>query len=212
MLKTLKQKAIAFLVLVAVVFGGGTYVGYNIPHGDVDPQDYIETSFMPYQSGLDAYLKFLDGTQHSLRIAVYALTEPKIVDKLLELKQERKINDIVLLLDKSQTVSRSGQYEQALIKRLRDAGIEVVVGTSEMKHNIMHLKMTVRDGLWVEDGSWNYTKSANSQANNVNIIRSPKRAKLFLSDWQRMYDFMSKQDQSPWLKGKATDPDDNDQP
>jgi len=211
MLKTFKQKAIAFLVLVAVVFGGGYYAGFNTPRGDVDPQDYIETHFMPYESGLDAYLKFLDGTRSSLRVAVYALTEPKIVDKLIELKQDRKIKDIIVLLDKSQTVSRSGQYEQALIKRLRDAGIEVVIGTSEMKHNIMHLKMTVRDGLWVEDGSWNYTKSANTQANNVNIIKSPKRAKLFLSDWQRMYDFMKTQDQSPWLKGKPADADD-DQP
>jgi len=211
MLKTFKQKAIAFLVLVAVVFGGGYYAGFNTPRGDVDPQDYIETHFMPYESGLDAYLKFLDGTRSSLRVAVYALTEPKIVDKLIELKQDRKIKDIIVLLDKSQTVSRSGQYEQALIKRLRDVGIEVVIGTSEMKHNIMHLKMTVRDGLWVEDGSWNYTKSANTQANNVNIIKSPKRAKLFLSDWQRMYDFMKTQDQSPWLKGKPADADD-DQP
>ena len=115
--------------------------------------------------------------------------------------------DIVFLLDKSQTVSRSGKYEQAQIKRLRDAGIEVVIGTSEQKHNIMHLKMTIRDGLWVEDGSWNYSKSANTQANNVNVIKSPKRAALFLKDWQRMYDFMSKQDQTPWLKEKPADGD-----
>jgi|GEM_PF-494647 len=212
MLKTFKQKAIAILVLVAIVFGGGYYAGFVTPRGDVDPQDYIETHFMPYESGLDAYLNFLDGTRSSLRVAVYALTEPKIADKLIELKQDRKIKDIIVLLDKSQTVARSGPYEQALIKRLRDVGIEVVIGTSEVKHNIMHLKMTVRDGVWVEDGSWNYTKSANSQANNVNIIKSPKRAKLFLSDWQRMYAFMKTQDQTPWLKGKPADQDDPDQP
>lgn len=199
------HKALAILALVAVIFGGGVYVGFHM-NRDVDPQDYIQTSFMPYESGIDAYLNYLDGTKKSLRIAVYELSEPKVVDKVLELKQ-RGVKDIVFLLDKSQTVSRSGKYEQAQIKRLRDAGIEVVIGTSEQKHNIMHLKMTIRDGLWVEDGSWNYSKSANTQANNVNVIKSPKRAALFLKDWQRMYDFMSKQDQTPWLKEKPADGD-----
>jgi phosphatidylserine/phosphatidylglycerophosphate/cardiolipin synthase-like enzyme len=204
------QKALAVLALVAVIFGGGVYTGFHM-NRDIDPQDYIETHFMPYESGIDAYLNFLDGTRHSLRIAVYELSEPRIVDKVLELKQ-RGVKDIIFLLDKSQTVSRSGKYEQAQIKRLRDAGIEVVIGTSEQKHNIMHLKMTIRDGLWTEDGSWNYSKSANTQANNVNIIKSKKRAAIFLNDWQRMYDFMSKQDQNPWLKEKPADTDSPDQP
>ncbi len=158
---------------------------------------------MPYESGIDAYLNFLDGTKKSLRVAVYELSEPRIVDKVIELKEKRGVKDIIFLLDKSQTVSRSGKYEQAQIQRLRDAGIEVVIGTSEQKHNIMHLKMTIRDGVWVEDGSWNYSKSANTQANNVNIIKSPKRATLFLGDWQKMYIFMSTQDQEPWLHIKA---------
>ena len=60
--------------------------------------------------------------------------------------------------------------------------------------------MTIRDGLWTEDGSWNYSKSANTQANNINVIKSPKRAALFLADWQRMYTFMCTQPQTPWIK------------
>jgi phosphatidylserine/phosphatidylglycerophosphate/cardiolipin synthase-like enzyme len=204
-MKSFMQKTLAVLALVGVIFGGGVYVGFHM-NRDIDPQDYIETSFMPYQSGIDAYLKFLDGTKTSLRVAVYELTEPRIVDKAIELKQ-RGVKDIIFLLDHSQTVARSGKYEQPLIKRLRDAGIEVVIGTSEAKHNIMHLKMTIRDGLWVEDGSWNYSKSANTQANDVNVIKSRKRAALFLADWKRMYDFMSQQDQNPWLKPKPADAD-----
>ena len=208
-MKTFMQKALAILAVAAIVFGGGTYVGFHMPHGDVDPQDYIQTYMMPNQNGIDPYLQFLDGTKKSLRVAVYELSEPRIVDKVIELKQQRGVKDIVFLLDKSQTVSRSGKYEQVLIKRLRDAGIEVVIGTSEQKHNIMHLKMTIRDGLWTEDGSWNYSKSANTQANDVNIIKSPKRAAIFLADWKRMYDFMSKQDQNPWLKPGTADADPN---
>lgn len=201
MFRKFLNRALIVLVLAASAFTVGVYVGFEHPRA-IDPQDYIETSFMPYQSGVDAYLKFLDGTKRSLRVAVYELTEPRIVDKWLEL-QQNGVKDIIVLLDKSQTVSRSGRYEQAQIQRLRDAGIEVVIGTSEQKHNIMHLKMSVRDGDCVEDGSYNYSKSANTQANNVNVIYSPKRAALFLTDWQRMYDFMKTQDQTPWVKAGA---------
>lgn len=202
------QKTLAVLALVAVIFGGGFYVGYHAPR-NIDPQDYMETHFMPYESGIDAYLKFLDGTKKSLRVANYELSDPRIVDKVLELKQQRGISDIKFLLDKSQTVSRSGKYEQALIKRLRDAGIEVVIGTSEQKHNIMHLKATERDGEWVEDGSWNSSKSANTQANDMNIVHSPKRAAMYLANWNKMYAFMITQDQNPWLKPDPADKDDD---
>jgi hypothetical protein len=30
-----------------------------MPRAGVDPQDYIETLFTPYDNGIDAYLKFL---------------------------------------------------------------------------------------------------------------------------------------------------------
>jgi phosphatidylserine/phosphatidylglycerophosphate/cardiolipin synthase-like enzyme len=203
-MKSFMHKALAVLVLAGLLFGAGFYTGFHTNRA-IDPQDYISTTFQPDQSGIDAYLQFLDGTKKSLRVAVYEMTEPKVVDKLIELKQKRGINDIIVLLDKTQTVARSGKYEQPLIQRLRDAGIEVVIGTSMQKHNIMHLKMTIRDGLWVEDGSWNYSKSANTQANDVNIIQSPKRAALFLGYWQRMYAFMKQQDQTPWIKAKPAD-------
>lgn len=196
--------ALAALLLLASTFGGGVWYGNTLPKGDVDPQDYIETVFTPYQNGLERYLEFLDGTKKSLRIASYSFTERSITDKVIELKG-RGVKDIVVLVDKSQTLgggrsSTGTNHQQEQIKRLRDAGIEVVTGTSERSGQLMHLKVTIRDGEWVEDGSWNYSASANKQNNNLNFARSPKRARLFLENWQRMYDFMKTQDQTPWDK------------
>lgn len=204
MIKTRLRQALLALTMLVMTFGAGTWYGHSLPKSGVDPQDYIETIFTPYQSGLAAYLKFLDGTKHSLRIASYSLTEESITDKLIELKG-RGVNDIIVLVDRSQTLSggrsKSGlKYQQEQVQRLRDAGIEVVIGTSEKRGQIMHLKATVRDGEWVEDGSWNYSGSADYQNNNLNITRSPKRARLFLENWQRLYSFMKTQDQTPWDK------------
>ncbi|HNN62270.1 MAG TPA: phospholipase D-like domain-containing protein, partial [Candidatus Obscuribacter sp.] len=167
MIKTRLRQALLALTMLVMTFGAGTWYGHSLPKSGVDPQDYIETVFTPYQSGLAAYLNFLDGTKHSLRIASYSLTEESITDKLIELKG-RGVKDIIVLVDKSQTLSggrnKTGlKYQQEQVQRLRDAGIEVVIGTSEKRGQIMHLKATVRDGEWVEDGSWNYSGSADFQ-------------------------------------------------
>jgi hypothetical protein len=54
----------------------------------------------------------------------------------------------------------------------------------------MHHKYTVIDGLWTESGSWNYSNSANKQANYLDFIKSESRAKRFQDNWDRMYKFM----------------------
>lgn len=189
---SLKQKFLAMTFVVLLAFGGGLWVGYQMDRGDVDPQDYIQTVFTPYDDGIASYLSFLDQAGKSVRIADYAFTDPRITDKLIELKSKRSV-DVRLLLDKSQTLGRSGEYTLAQIERLRQAGIEIVLGTSEKSRQLMHSKYTVVDELYVQSGSWNYTKAANSQANTLDFIKSRKRARLFLDNWQRMYKFMKSQ-------------------
>lgn len=186
---SLRNKIIAVLLAVLTLFSAGVWVGYQIPRGEVDPQDYIETVFTPVENGLDAYIEFLGRAKKSVYISVYVFTEPRIADKLIELKKDG-VKEIHILLDKSQSLSWSGPTEMALVDRMRAAGIEVVFGTSAKSGDIMHLKCTIVDGIWVEDGSWNYTKAANDQDNNLNIIRSPKRARHFQKNWDRMHDFM----------------------
>lgn len=186
---SLKAKIIAVVIAAITLFSTGTWVGYQIPRGEVDPQDYIETVFTPVDDGIGSYLEFLGRARQSVYISVYAFTDARITDKLIELK-ENGVKEIHVILDKSQTLGWSGPHEQVQIDRLRAAGIEVVIGTSAKSGDIMHLKCTIIDMLWVQDGSWNYTKAANDQDNNLNFIRSPQRAKLFKKNWDRMYAFM----------------------
>jgi phosphatidylserine/phosphatidylglycerophosphate/cardiolipin synthase-like enzyme len=191
---SLKSKLIVGLTLLALAFGGGFWSGYNTPKGGVDPQDYIQTVFTPYDDGIGSYLAFLDRAQKSVYVADYSFTDPRIADKLVELKTKRNV-DVHVILDESQTLGWSEAKEKALIEQLRAAKIEVVIGDSEKKHEIMHNKFTIVDELWVESGSWNYTKSANDQDNVLDFIKSPKRAKAFRKTWDRMHAFM-KQDEA----------------
>lgn len=205
---SLKAKIISVLIAAIALFSTGTWVGYQIPRGEVDPQDYIETVFTPVDNGIESYLKFLSRARQSVYISVYAFTDARIADKLIELKKGG-VKEIRVILDKSQTLGWSGPHEQVLIDRLRAAGIEVVIGTSAKSGDIMHLKCTIVDMLWVEDGSWNYTKAANDQDNNLNFIRSPKRAKKFKENWDRMYAFMKAKEAEKAEKAKEADDNDS---
>lgn len=187
----LKQKILSTFLL-ALVVSSGTWVGFQWGRGEIDPQNYIQSVFTPYDDGIGHYLRFLDKAHQSVRIAGYSFTDDRIVERLIALKTHGV--DVKVLLDYSQTRSSRDGKETALIDRLRAAQIEVVVGTSEKSHQLMHNKYTIVDGLWVQSGSWNYTWSANKQANEFDIIQSPKRAKLFLANWNRMYGFMKEQE------------------
>lgn len=180
------------IVAVAAVIGsfcGGYWCG-SVPPPDVDPQPYIRTVFTPDEDGLEAYLGFLGQARTSVHIACYGFTEPAVVEKLIELhKRGVKVR---ILLDRSQS---QGKYQSEPVTKLRDAGIEVVIGTSTKAGQIMHHKFTIIDGELVEDGSWNYTRSANKQANLLNFVRSKSRAQLFQKHWDKMHAHMSKQKQ-----------------
>jgi phosphatidylserine/phosphatidylglycerophosphate/cardiolipin synthase-like enzyme len=193
-----KLAAIVVCAMALAALAGGFY-GHSLPKSGVDPQDYMTTVFTPYEDGQAAYLKFLDGTRSKLRVAIYSYTNDAVTDKIVELKK-RGVNDIKVIVDRSQSVSRTAEHQQEQINRLRAAGIEVLVGTSEKKSQIMHLKFTVRDDQWVEDGSWNYSVSANNQNNNLNFVESKKRAAQFTANWDRMARFIKTQDQTPWDK------------
>lgn len=191
-----KYKVFAILLALLIAFGGGVWSGYQIPR--TDPQYEIETVFTPYEDGTAKYLEFLDRARESVYIAAFTFTDDRITDKLIELKTRRGVKEIHLLIDLSQAdESWSGDDIQAQVRRLRHAGIEVVYGTSEKSKAIMHMKYTIIDGIWVEDGSFNYTKLAGRQANVLNFVKSPMRAKLFLENWQRMHAFMKAQNLEP---------------
>jgi type IV secretion system protein VirD4 len=181
------KKATAWLLVFAVIFGCGVATGVRYVERT---NHHVRSIFTPQQDGIGEYLKFLDKAHTSVHVACYSFTDPRITEKLIELRK-RGVT-VRVLLDRSQTQGRSAPYVQKAIEALRAAGAEVVIGTSEKHHEIMHNKFTIIDGVYLEDGSWNYTKSANFQNNVLNFDDDPSRASLFLQNWEYMYAYMIK--------------------
>ena len=90
--------------------------------------------------------------------------------------------DVEILTDKTQA---AGKREQAVLAVLQENHIAVFAGRS-VDHALMHCKFCVIDDHLVEDGSWNYTTSANKEDNVLNFVDSKERAKEFLVYWLKI--------------------------
>jgi len=137
----------------------------------------IETYMTPYDDVEDHLLQFLDQANNRCYIASYSITNPKVIDKLIQL-HDRGV-DVQVLTDKTQA---AGKREQAALTVLEENHIPVYAGRS-VDHALMHCKFCVIDDHLVEDGSWNFTTSASREDNILNFVDSKRRAEKFLVYW-----------------------------
>lgn len=151
--------------------------------------EMIKTYFAPDDDTEKVFLDFIQGTKEHLRIAVYGLHLPPLIDALIELHHAGK--DVAIVCDHTQA---RGTAENPEIHQLLASGIPLLEGTSS-KHKIMHHKFAVRDKVSVLSGSWNFSQSASEENNYFDIIESPERSDLFLSKWQEMWDWIKEHEQ-----------------
>ncbi len=140
----------------------------------------VETYLTPYQDGESHFLQFLDSAKSKCYVASYSITDPNIIDKLVQL-HSRGV-DVEVLTDKTQA---SGRSEQAALAVLKENNIPLFIGKS-VDNALMHCKFVVVDDYLVEDGSWNFTSSASRQDNVLNFSNSKERAKQFMNYWLKI--------------------------
>ena len=144
------------------------------------PPIAVETYLTPYDDVEGRFLQFLDQAKNRCYIASYSITNPEIINKLIQL-HDRGI-DVEVLTDKTQA---AGKKEQIALAILAEDHIPVFAGRS-VAHALMHCKFCVIDDHLVEDGSWNFTVSANKEDNILNFIDSKPRAARFLTYWLKI--------------------------
>lgn len=159
----------------------------------------IKTLFSPDDDTQAAFLAFIQGTQKRLRIAVYGMHLPPLVDSLLALHEAGR--DVALVLDHTQA---EGTYERPEVAQIIAAGVPVRIGSSE-RHHIMHHKFAVRDGAAVLSGSWNFSESASLESNYFDIVDNPERAALFEAKWEEMWTWIDAHE-AKWNPEEAAPP------
>lgn len=122
----------------------------------------------------------IDDASETLDIAIYSLTKPDIVDAIKRAKQ-RGVK-VRLITDRIQA---GGKSQQEALKLLGSAGIPMKLN----KHSgLMHLKMTIADGKTATTGSFNYSKAASTENDEVlMVLRNADVAKSFESQFEAMW-------------------------
>jgi phosphatidylserine/phosphatidylglycerophosphate/cardiolipin synthase-like enzyme len=147
--------------------------------------------FSPEDDTTKEFLAFMATAQKSIRLADFSFNLVPLVDLLIQ-KFKAGV-DVQLVLDKSQS---GGKSEVPEVKAILAAGIPCMIGEST-DHKIMHNKFTIIDGEVVQYGSWNYTAVASDEDNFFVIDQEPIVAEAFMADWQKMFDYIKSQSQTP---------------
>ncbi|MDY0323227.1 MAG: phospholipase D-like domain-containing protein [Candidatus Carbobacillus sp.] len=134
----------------------------------------------------EAVLSLIQASKESIHLAIYALTEPRIVDALIR-AHARGVN-VQIITDFKQT---QGDAQNKAIRLLIDKGIPVRVNSHQ---GLMHLKLLIVDQREAAVGSFNYSKAASTINDEVVVLLSDPEAvqhfeKTFASMWHNTKDY-----------------------
>ena len=123
-----------------------------IIESNIPENGWMEIYFTPGPDCENNIIKQIKQSK-KIDIAVYSITNNKIVDALIYAKNNGAKIRII-----SDNLQSKGKY--SLISKLIDYGFKVKTNKDHTKHKIMHHKFAIFDGKNIENGSYNWTKNA----------------------------------------------------
>lgn len=120
----------------------------------------VDLYFSPVDDVEDVILSELSAAKKTVQVAAYGIASPVIAAKLIDLKKAGL--DVTVYLDRTQAAGRGSQCAA-----LRKAGVRVLIKRSSY---LMHNKYIVVDGRTVITGSYNFSKGAARQDNNIEVF------------------------------------------
>jgi len=137
-----------------------------------------QVAFSPDGGALELVIQTIDSAHSTLRMAAYSFTSKPVAQALL--RARKRGVDVRVVVDKSNATAR---YTAATF--IANAGLTVRV---DYRYAIMHDKFIVVDGQTVEEGSFNYTASAEKKnAENVVVLHDPAVAGQYEREWERLW-------------------------
>jgi phosphatidylserine/phosphatidylglycerophosphate/cardiolipin synthase-like enzyme len=139
---------------------------------------------------LDAIVKFINGAQDQLFIAVQELDSREIADAIIKARQKKVLVKLVLesdyLLAKAALANPfvpNGPHEPN--RMLHDAILRAKIKVNtDFNKSIFHQKFIIRDSKSILTGSTNFTKTGTSEnLNHIVIIHDEKIAKIYKKEF-----------------------------
>jgi phosphatidylserine/phosphatidylglycerophosphate/cardiolipin synthase-like enzyme len=132
------------------------------------PDDH-RTLYAPIDNVPDALAYLLSSAQRSLVVAMFGFDDPKLAE-ILHTKLVQDHCYVQLTLDATQA---AGAHEKLLLGQQDYPSSSIAIGHSE-HGRIMHMKTVVIDGIWVIQGSTNWSDAGERlQDNELSITANP---------------------------------------
>jgi phosphatidylserine/phosphatidylglycerophosphate/cardiolipin synthase-like enzyme len=141
----------------------------------------MRSYFSPDDDIQSKIIKETREARKSILMAIYGFHLPPLTDLLIQKHKEGVM--VKCILDLSQS---KGKAEAIEVKKLLDAGVDVVIGTSPEAHQIMHEKAICIDGYHTLTGSYNFSLSAAKQVNHMDFVYSHDRAEWFTKFFKKL--------------------------
>jgi phosphatidylserine/phosphatidylglycerophosphate/cardiolipin synthase-like enzyme len=109
-----------------------------------------------------AIVDLFNTAQKSAHVAIYGLTEPRIVQAMLDAHQRGV--EVALVADREQS---AGATQKVMIQKLMDDGVDVRLAIHQPA--LMHNKVGIFDGQTICTGSFNWTTNAEAH-NDENLL------------------------------------------
>jgi phosphatidylserine/phosphatidylglycerophosphate/cardiolipin synthase-like enzyme len=131
----------------------------------------------PGEEPLEAVLRSIGSAQHSIDLAIYNLTDLRVANALLRVREDGVEVRIVM---------ESDNLEREIPRRLLAAGIPI---RGDEQSSLMHNKFMVVDGVELLMGSANFTENGLGSDNNYLLrLEDPRLAKVYRDEFNSMFE------------------------
>jgi phosphatidylserine/phosphatidylglycerophosphate/cardiolipin synthase-like enzyme len=139
------------------------------------PSATIETCFAPESDCASLAIRAIDRAAHEILVGAYGLTTGSgIVEALL--RAHRRGVEVKLIADRTTPCGR-----RSGIDLLAAAGVAVWI---DDRARIAHAKTMVIDGTVTLNGSYNWTRGAAANSEDLNVVASPAVAEAYATHWR----------------------------
>jgi phosphatidylserine/phosphatidylglycerophosphate/cardiolipin synthase-like enzyme len=146
-----------------------------LPASSVASGAAIAVCFAPEEDCAAFAVRAIDNAEREILVGAYGLTTGSgIVEALVRAKQRGV--DVQLIADKTTSCRRAGG-----IAALVDAGVPIWI---DDQPRIAHAKTMVIDGAVTLMGSYNWTKGAAQNSEDLNLVSSPTVAAAYAAHWR----------------------------
>ncbi len=134
-----------------------------------------QVCFTPGNDCTELLVQHIAAAKHTILVQAYSFTSMPIADALVAAEQRRV--DVKVILDKSQVKDRRSVYGYLLREN-----IPVWI---DYRVPIAHSKVMIIDNADIESGSFNYSKNAQKNSENMLIIHDVDLAHQYTMNWYK---------------------------